>query len=162
MDNPLVKWILIIVVVGIWANAIRVSIPAIIDYFKMKSENGEVEGKSFVVENYNSLPNYVSSKPKNIYSLRNPFKEPLLSKEVDYAVSPTKEQPEVVSFFRLKGVFLVDGKKIAVLEGKQEFGVSGVYYVGEGDVVMGERVVEVSGNYVIINKEGQSITLVVE
>jgi hypothetical protein len=162
MDNPLVKWVLIIVVVGIWVNAIRVSVPAIVDYFKMRSEGGEVENKTFVVDSHTSLPNYASPKYRNIYSLRNPFKKPFLNEEASYTYKPIKEQPEVISFFRLKGIFLINGKKVAVLEGRQEFGLSGVYYVNEGDIVMGERIVEVSDNYVIINKEGKDIRLVVE
>jgi hypothetical protein len=159
MDNPLVKWTLIIIVLVVWINMVRVSIPTIVNYFKEKTETTKSEISTLTTEDGNIITN--NNKPRNIYNLKNPFKEPFLAKE-NKLPSQKNRQPQVFSYFRLKGIFLANGKKTAILEGKQEFGVNGIFYVIEGDILMGEKIVEISDNYIIINKEGKDITLTVE
>lgn len=160
MDNKVVKWILILVVLGIWINMVRVSVPTILEYFKLKSQSQSND----VFRNYNENNNNYKANQYivDITSVRNPF-----SREIESRVSKASKSKEstastnekVYSIFNLKGTFVANGKKIAILEGRSDLGVNTVYYASEGDTVMDEKIVEIGENYVIIFKGGEKIVL---
>lgn len=159
MDNKFVKWFLILVVVAIWLNMIRVSIPTIVDYFRQNNEVRQDHLYSSLSQNNFKGRNFSFDPDK----VRNPFLETVekhsLYSETRKVDDVKPKVKEVMSYFDLKGIFVVDGERKAILEGKIEFGVSGIYYVKEGDMVLGEKVVEIGDNYVIILKEGKKIVL---
>ncbi|MGB9621836.1 MAG: hypothetical protein ACPL4C_05325 [Brevinematia bacterium] len=159
MDSKLIKWFLIIVVIAIWGNMMRVSIPTIMDYFKQN----EIKSQDSFYTDVSKGGFSDKSLGFDINNIRNPFVEnedkSFSKKDYSKSEKQVKSPKEVVSFFDLKGVFYVNGEKRAILEGKVEFGVSGTFYVKEGDTVIDEKIVEIGDNYVIILKEGKRIVL---
>lgn len=158
MDSKVLKWILIIAVVGIWANAIRVSLPVFMEYFTQRGNGklGEVSG--------NERVNLPEQKKIDVTTVRNPFvRTPKHhappSKTERSAKAPEDSREKAFSIFNFRGTFSVNGKKVAILEGRSDLGVSGIFYAEEGETIMDEKIVEIGENYVIIFKGGQKIML---
>lgn len=158
MSGNFVKWILIVVVIGIWVNMLRVSIPSILDYF---SNNFYKEIESYSAVSFEVNPANQSSV--DINSLRNPFakwdKNSIVNSKVGKVEGVKVEKPKPYSLFNFKGSFLVNGKRVAVLEGRSDLGFGGTFYVSEGETVMNEKILEIGENYVIIFKDGEKIIL---
>lgn len=156
MNNKFVIWILVILVVVIWGNMIRVSLPVIMEFFSTNKVEQEYSS-ALEVDPYVKVREVDYS---TIEPFRNPFDRSIkLVKPVKNVNVASKESREVYSFFNFKGSFSVNGKKVAILEGRGDLGISGVFYVSEGDTVMNEKVVEIGENYVIILKDGVRLTL---
>lgn len=154
MNNRLVVWFLVILVVIIWANMVRVSLPVILEF--LRGEN--VEESKMEVLKFDQLSRNRDVGYGIVEPLRNPFERGIKkSRPVESVIR--KENSEVYSLFNFRGTFSVDGKRIAILEGRSDLGVSGVFYVSEGDSIMNEKVVEIGENYVIILKDGIRLTL---
>lgn len=159
MNNSVVKWILVIIVIGIWFNMIRVSVPAILEYFNTTHYSTQENGEN----NIESLQQR-DTRYRDVVSLRNPFsrlggEEDKKVKNTKQTTYHTKQEKSVFSQFNLKGVLVIDNEKIAILEGREEIGITGVFYAKVGDVVMGEKIIEIGENYAIIFKEGEKIMI---
>lgn len=154
MNNKVVLWILIVVVIVIWANMIRISIPVIIESIRM---NNEEQGELVKFQ-----PSGVVREDAYTYTepLRNPFERNVKvvkhTKNVDVI---RKDNVEVYSLFNFRGSFSINGKRVAILEGRSDLGISGVFYVSEGESIMNEKVVEIGESYIIILKDGVRLTL---
>lgn len=159
MNNRVVKWLLVIIVIGIWLNMLRVSVPAILEYFNTTHYSSQ-ENKEINLEILQQrTPQY-----RDVILLRNPFSRPGSEndkdvKNVRQRIFNTKEERNIFSQFNLKGVLVIDNEKIAILEGREELGITGVFYAKVGDVVMGEKIVEIGENYAIIFKEGEKVMI---
>ncbi|MEN2998629.1 MAG: hypothetical protein ABDH28_06310 [Brevinematia bacterium] len=161
MGGKLVKWLLVVIVVGIWANMLRVSIPVLMEYFTYKEGQ---EHKIGVEGNFAESPGFYQ-KEVDINYIRNPFArvdkgESRVARGSKKPLSATQvSRSSTYSLFNLRGTLTVNNKMVAILEGRQDLGVSGTFYVAEGEEVMGEKIVEIGENYVIIFKDGEKITL---
>ncbi|MFN4244654.1 MAG: hypothetical protein ACK4F9_00705 [Brevinematia bacterium] len=159
MDNRLVKWILIIVVLVIWINMLRVSIPVILNYFSDRTINESD------LKNLQTIPFDTGVKNQGIIDInymRNPFAR-YTQKTKNVNSNKTNninlERTKVYSLFNFRGYFSVNNKRVAILEARPDLGISGTFYATEGETIMNEKIVEIGENYVIIFKEGEKIIL---
>ncbi|MCX8029438.1 MAG: hypothetical protein N2712_05525 [Brevinematales bacterium] len=163
MDSKFIKWLLLVMVILIWANAVRVSIPVIMDYLGI-SYSVDISTSEYVISgDYSKSEDVVDV---GTYFIRNPFSRPFDSERVSSTKLVSKVQDfgytnkkSVFSFFNLRGTFFVNDQRVAILEGRSDLGIVGTFYAKVGDIIMNEKVVDIGENYVIIFKDGEKVVL---